>query len=486
MASNDQSSRNLPSSFSNLSLRSSRRNARASQVIPAKATNRDSGDDTVNDRPVDRVVKRVRFALSNSQVMREEQKNVSKIERAVPDWEKLPTFSGQCSGVNAVTSSNGSSWSHDRMVRDKNKNLRRIYQEEGLKYGDDVSGAELASRMSRAVALRQASIEKKFKLLNEYQDVQLCFLIDVTGTMEKYIDGVRDSILKIVEKLTEKHFNVFGYSTIAKKVSLAFVGYRNYGLRNPFEFLPFTKSAENFRQFCSKIDAYGAPEDVFGGLEKAIFDLNWTDVSMCTKIIFHITDHPCRAKKYHSSNYPRYRFPDGDPNGRIAETLFDALREKGIQYHFGKITSRTDKIIEVFSEAMGSDIEVFDIKDLDNLVDCVVSSVRIAILNNPRALIAKQYAIKIDRTVPDWHKLPTVSAAEKPFSCKHCERRFADKSNLRAHEQTHDGEKRYACANCGRRFALKSFLSKHEDSSCGQRLGLRALQGASDSNVTAI
>ncbi|KAI1695522.1 transcriptional repressor scratch 1 [Ditylenchus destructor] len=81
---------------------------------------------------------------------------------------------------------------------------------------------------------------------------------------------------------------------------------------------------------------------------------------------------------------------------------------------------------------------------------------------------------------------PTATTAEKPFSCKHCERRFADKCNLRAHEQTHNVEKRYACANCGRRFALKSFLSKHEDSSCRQgRLGLRARQRASGSNVIA-
>ncbi|KAI1695514.1 alpha-kinase family domain-containing protein [Ditylenchus destructor] len=315
--------------------------------------------------------------------------------------------------MNVVPNSGIASWTHDREYRERNKSLRQIYEDEGLDYGNDVSAAELNSRMASAVKLRQASVAKMFKILNASRNIQLCFLVDVTGSMRNHIDGIRNSIFKIVEKLTEKHVTFAGHSAIAKKISLAFVGYRDSGLKNPFELLPFTESVEDFRQFCSKIDAYGAPEDVFGGLEKAIFDLNWSDISMCTKIIFHIADDPCHGKKYHSSDYPRSRYsniyPNGDPNGRTAESLFNALRVKGIQYHFGKIISRTDKIIEMFSDAIGSEIEVSDIKNVDRLVDCVVSSVSIARANNPRAMIAKQHVFKIDRTVPNFSKLPTLS-----------------------------------------------------------------------------
>ncbi|KAI1707811.1 alpha-kinase family domain-containing protein [Ditylenchus destructor] len=319
----------------------------------------------------------------------------------------------QCSWVNVEPTTNTTSWTHQRVLRDTNKNLRRIYEEEGLNYGKDASASELTSRLFSALKLRQASVSNVLKILNASRNVQLCFLVDVTGSMATYIDGVRDSIFKIVEKLTEKHVTFAGHSTaIAKKVSLAFVGYRDFGDANQFELLPFTESAEDFRQFCGKVVAVGGgdhPEDVFGGLKKAISDLSWSDISMCTKVIFHIADHPCHGKIYQASNCPYPDdYPNGDPYGRTAENLFDCLREKGIQYHFGKITSYTDKMIEVFSEAMGSEISVFDINAVNTLVDNIVSSVSIATSIHP-AMNAKPLIFKTVKAIPDWSTLPTFT-----------------------------------------------------------------------------
>jgi hypothetical protein len=69
------------------------------------------------------------------------------------------------------------------------------------------------------------------------------------------------------------------------KVRLAFVGYRDFfgpwdtvTSFKQFEMLDFTDSVDAFHQFCGNLTASGgddSPEDVFGGLEKAIA-LNWS------------------------------------------------------------------------------------------------------------------------------------------------------------------------------------------------------------------
>lgn len=55
---------------------------------------------------------------------------------------------------------------------------------------------------------------------------------------------------------------------------------------------------------------------------------------------------------------------------------------------------------------------------------------------------------------------------ERPFSCQHCKRAFADRSNLRAHLQTHSQVKKYRCRSCSRTFSRMSLLQKHNVSRC--------------------
>lgn len=62
-----------------------------------------------------------------------------------------------------------------------------------------------------------------------------------------------------------------------------------------------------------------------------------------------------------------------------------------------------------------------------------------------------------------------ISKGEKPFACRVCQRAFADRSNLRAHMQTHSEIKRYRCSDCGKTFSRMGLLTKHVHSGCANR-----------------
>ena len=164
---------------------------------------------------------------------------------------------------------------------------------------------------------------------------------------------------------------------------IAFVGYRDLdcktSLNSEYEglFLDFVDDVENFSNHLNQIEAFGGNsglsriepfdkydlcEDIIYGFEK-VNTLSWNNF---TKLIVHIADYPSHGNKYNGGKPDRYPYLQPDFKSELQK-----FHNKGIHYHFYKITKHTDKMISEFRKEAPENmvIKESDCFEITNLAD---------------------------------------------------------------------------------------------------------------------
>ncbi|UJR24468.1 hypothetical protein I4U23_005843 [Adineta vaga] len=135
---------------------------------------------------------------------------------------------------------------------------------------------------------RQYEIDEALKLTKVQSAVDICFLMDCTGSMTRYIDITRTQICQLTNTIGKL------YSTTPR---LSFVGYSD--IDEMIEKLDFTDDVNTFKAFLDKVRATGgddACEDVFNlsndkypkgdpktrELSKLLLDIKRLKVTYCT------------------------------------------------------------------------------------------------------------------------------------------------------------------------------------------------------------
>ncbi|KAL6055637.1 VWFA domain-containing protein [Balamuthia mandrillaris] len=233
------------------------------------------------------------------------------------------------------------------------------------------SSKEKRHHIAAAIERRKEEIRQTIKFIQLSSRVEICFLVDCTGSMGSWIDAVKDSIQQMAFDLQSEHpQNSFFWS---------FVRYTDYDqpASTRTSYLPFTNQLSTFKSFVGGIVANGGgdgPEDVMGGLQ-VMLDLPWTQ--QATKVLIHIADAPCHGKQYHSLADD---YPGGDPAGIDHDVIMMKVSGLGIRYFFGFIHAcHTDKMISIFSDSLaryqGARIEQFNAREPAHIALEVVSSV---------------------------------------------------------------------------------------------------------------
>ena len=172
--------------------------------------------------------------------------------------------------------------------------------------------------------------------------VDVCFVVDCTGSMTYWIAQVKTKVLEIARSIKTNQR--------VSAVRLAFVGYRDYFYPQDQRYVqvPFTSDELAFERAVSGVEALyckgnDEPEDLLGGLDKAL-RMDWQSKS---RVLILIADAPCHGQQYHDLQESSANASYNDP--LKPDTLLRAMGQKfKVDLTFCRIKADTDKMIRAF------------------------------------------------------------------------------------------------------------------------------------------
>lgn len=188
-------------------------------------------------------------------------------------------------------------------------------------------------------------------------NVQLCFVLDCTGSMQDWIDAARDQIHAIIEQT--QHDVETGLT-----FEVGFVGYRDFGDVEQYINIPFTRDIHDLQRRIGMIQADGGndcAEDVAGGLMFAVEMFGGRPAGV--RQVIHIADAPAHGNRFHGIRVSD-RYPRGDPNGHDPCHFIHQLSDMGVDYTFVRVHDSTDTMLEAFHNSYTSSSGTFKVLDL--------------------------------------------------------------------------------------------------------------------------
>ena len=233
---------------------------------------------------------------------------------------------------------------------------------------------ELSSFQKLFIQSQKENFDKNYKILKEdfllledyekkiFKDtnLDLMFIMDLTGSMGVWLDEAKKSIKNIIEEITDNN--------PGSKIRISFIGYRDFleiNEERKYYNKEFTENIDEINNFISTLTCSGGgdvPEDIVGALNLA-FNMKWESNA---KYAILVCDAPCHGRKYHNVTYDR--FEHGDPNGITLEDIMKKFYEKGITFYCLEIDSSTEKMFRIMKEVY-NDNEKFHIEKLWNSVN---------------------------------------------------------------------------------------------------------------------
>ena len=182
-------------------------------------------------------------------------------------------------------------------------------------------------------------IEEKQEKVNNILSLDLAFVMDITGSMEPYLNFAKNKIISIINEIT-KDSNI--------KVRLGFIGYKDYTEKYEI-YENFTNNIEDVKNFITQAqlgDGADFCEDMVGGLNLAL-NYSWKSN---TRFAMLIADAPCHGVQYHGlKDLSLDNHPNGDPNYKI-DNIVQKYAERNINLLCLNLTKYTEILYNNFKK----------------------------------------------------------------------------------------------------------------------------------------
>lgn len=209
-----------------------------------------------------------------------------------------------------------------------------------------------------------SSSDNTTDLLPENQDendfLDICFLLDVTGSMGTYIKMMSECLNDLVY--------YFSSTFAPKRVYMSFVGYRDFGDNKEFEICDFQTvdihsvlNSDIYKKI-KKISVSGGgdtAENIRGAVKNAM-KLKWKSLN---KFVVLIADAPTHGKRYNGGCDDSY--PDEDIEDAIQMLIKNNIAFLGVE--FCKMTETMYKEFKTIYQNQGKEI-YFSLEDMRNLM----------------------------------------------------------------------------------------------------------------------
>lgn len=156
--------------------------------------------------------------------------------------------------------------------------------------GSCVSGLALgvSPLMAKTGVVSEVKVaDEHGKLLKQEKTVEVCFVLDTTGSMGSLIEGAKQKIWSIASQIAQRQDS--------PKIRFSLVGYRDRGDAYVTQLTYLNEDLDVVHDKLMKFQAGGggdSPESVNQALNEAVTKIKWTKGEHVTRIVFLVGDAP--------------------------------------------------------------------------------------------------------------------------------------------------------------------------------------------------